>query len=77
MSIETKNTDIYLNAIERSIQYQGIRKDITDSYWETDISPLLYPLWDSAKDKLEVFLVRKDGTYSCLLYTSPSPRDRG
>tara|TARA_Y100001970_G_scaffold291950_1_gene431179 strand:+ start:13419 stop:14396 length:978 start_codon:yes stop_codon:yes gene_type:complete len=64
MSIATKNTDIYLNAIERSIQYQGIRKDITDSYWETDISPLLYPLWDSAKDKLEVFLVRKDGTYS-------------
>ena len=64
MSIATKNTDIYLNAIERSIQYQGIRKDITDAYWETDISPLLYPLWDSAKDKLEVFLVRKDGTYS-------------
>ena len=64
MSIATKNTDIYLNAIERSIQYQGIRKDITDTYWESDISPLLYPLWDSAKDKLEVFLVRKDGTYS-------------
>tara|TARA_B100001175_G_scaffold21255_1_gene15865 strand:- start:314 stop:1291 length:978 start_codon:yes stop_codon:yes gene_type:complete len=64
MSIATKNTDIYLNAIERSIQYQGIRKDISDTYWESDISPLLYPLWDSAKDKLEVFLVRKDGTYS-------------
>jgi len=63
MSIATKNTDIYLNAIERSIQYQGIRKEISDSYWESDISPLLYPLWDSAKDKLEVFVVKKDGTY--------------
>ena len=31
MSTAIKNTDIYLNALERSIQYQGIRKDISDS----------------------------------------------
>ena len=63
MSTAIKNTDIYLNALERSIQYQGIRKDISDSYWESDVSPLLYPLWDSDKDKLETFLVKNDGTY--------------
>ena len=63
MSTAIKNTDIYLNALERSIQYQGIRKDISDSYWESDITPLLYPLWDSAKDKLETFVVKNDGTY--------------
>ena len=63
MSTAIKNTDIYLNALERSIQYQGIRKDISDSYWESDVSPLLYPLWDSDKDKLETFLVKNDGKY--------------
>ena len=63
MSTAIKNTDIYLNALEWSIQYQGIRKDISDSYWESDVSPLLYPLWDSDKDKLETFLVKNDGTY--------------
>ena len=63
MSTAIKNTDIYLNALERSIQYQGIRKDISDSYWESDITPLIYPLWDSAKDKLEIFCIKSDGTY--------------
>ena len=63
MSTAIKNTDIYLNALERSIQYKGIRKEISDSYWESDISPLLYPLWDSAKDKLEIFSIKSDGSY--------------
>ncbi len=59
----TKNVDIYLNALDRTILYNGIRKQISDSYWDTNITPLLYPLWDSAKDKLEVFMVKKDGAY--------------
>lgn len=63
MSIAIKNTDVYLNALERTIQYKGIRKEISDSYWDTNVTPLLYPLWDSAKDKLEVFLVKADGSY--------------
>ena len=63
MSTAIQNTDVYLNALERSIQYKGIRKEISDSYWESDVSPLLYPLWDSAKDKLEIFSIKADGTY--------------
>ena len=63
MATATKNVDIYLNALDRTIQYKGIQKQITDSYWESDISPLLYPLWDSAKDKLEMFVYRLDDTF--------------
>ena len=63
MATATKNVDIYLNALDRTIQYKGVQKQITDSYWESDISPLLYPLWDSAKDKLEMFVYRLDDTF--------------
>ena len=40
----TKNVDIYLNALDRTILYNGIRKQISDSYWETNITPLLYDI---------------------------------
>tara|TARA_B100001250_G_scaffold85089_1_gene70303 strand:- start:359 stop:1294 length:936 start_codon:yes stop_codon:yes gene_type:complete len=62
-STALKNTDIYLNALERTIQYKGVQKQLTDSFWETNISPIIYPLWDSAKDKLEMFVYRDDGSY--------------
>tara|TARA_B100001778_G_scaffold330052_1_gene331960 strand:+ start:3406 stop:4350 length:945 start_codon:yes stop_codon:yes gene_type:complete len=62
-STALKNTDIYLNALERTLQYKGVQKTLTDSFWETNISPILYPLWDSAKDKLEMFVYRQDGSY--------------
>ena len=37
-------------------------KTIDDDYWASDIVPILYPLWDSDKDKLELFVQYKDGT---------------
>ena len=40
----TKNVDIYLNALDRTILYNGIRKQISDSYWDTNITPLLYDI---------------------------------
>ena len=52
----TPNVEILVNTLDRSIQYKSIRKEINDDYWESDIVPILYPLWDSAKDKLEMFV---------------------
>jgi hypothetical protein len=37
-------------------------KTIDDDYWTSDIVPILYPMWDSDKDKLELFVQYKDGT---------------
>ena len=55
-------TSLYLNAFDKTIQYEGIIKTIDDDYWTSDIVPILYPMWDSDKDKLEVFVQYKDST---------------
>ena len=55
-------TALYLNAFDKNIQVDGIIKTIDDDFWTTNIVPILYPLWDSDKDKLEVFVKYKDGT---------------
>ena len=52
------NVELYLNALDKTIQYKNIRKEINDAYWNSDIIPLLYPLWDDPKDKLETFVYR-------------------
>ena len=55
-------TSLYLNAFDKTIQFEGVMKTIDDDYWTANIVPILYPLWDSDKDKLEVFVKYKDGT---------------
>ena len=55
-------TSLYLNAFDKTIQHEGVMKTIDDDYWTANIVPILYPLWDSDKDKLEVFVKYKDGT---------------
>tara|TARA_B100000035_G_C21028246_1_gene567171 strand:- start:419 stop:1240 length:822 start_codon:yes stop_codon:yes gene_type:complete len=55
-------TSLYLNAFDKNIQVDGVIKTIDDGYWAANIVPILYPLWDSDKDKLEVFVKYKDGT---------------
>ena len=55
-------TALYLNAFDKNIQVDGIMKTIDDDFWTANIVPILYPLWDSDKDKLEVFTKYKDGT---------------
>ena len=55
-------TSLYLNAFDKTIQYDGVMKTIDDDYWASDIVPILYPLWDSDKYKLELFVQYKDGT---------------
>tara|TARA_B100000614_G_scaffold182529_1_gene163219 strand:- start:687 stop:1505 length:819 start_codon:yes stop_codon:yes gene_type:complete len=55
-------TELYLNAFAKNIQVAGVIKTFDDEYWTANIVPILYPLWDSDKDKLEVFVKYKDGT---------------
>ncbi len=55
-------TKLYLNAFDKSIQYDGVMKTIDDDYWAKEVVPILYPMWDSDKDKLEVFIHYKDDT---------------
>jgi hypothetical protein len=43
---------LQLNAIQRQVNYRGITRDISDTYWKDEIGPRLYPNWDSDKDKL-------------------------
>lgn len=54
---------LVLNAFERTIQYKNTQKQINDDYWETNIIPILSPLWDSPKDRLELFVYRENGSF--------------
>jgi len=69
----SKNVELYVNASERVIQYKSVQKQITDDYWDTSIAPVLYPFWDSAKDKLELFAYKHDGSF--LIQRSKYKRD--
>ena len=55
-------TSLYLNAFDKTIQHDGVMKTIDNDYWTKEIVPILYPLWDSDKDKLELFVQYKDGS---------------
>ena len=57
------NATLFLNAYEKTISYKGVQKEINDSFWEEHFVPILYPLWDNPKDRLELFVYREDGTY--------------
>ena len=57
-----KLVDLFLNATARTIQKGAITKTITDKFWTENIAPILYPLWDSDRDKLETFVLYNDGS---------------
>tara|TARA_B100001989_G_scaffold146052_1_gene104034 strand:+ start:45 stop:887 length:843 start_codon:yes stop_codon:yes gene_type:complete len=56
------STTLYLNAFDKTIQCGGVTKTVDDDYWTKEIVPILYPMWDSDNDKLEVFVQYKDGS---------------
>lgn len=58
----TESVALYVNAINRTIQQNGVTKVIRDDFWNANIVPILYPTWDSDKDKLETFVYYKDNT---------------
>ena len=53
---------LYLNALNKTITYKNITKLISDSFWEQNFVPILYPMWDSDRDRLEIFSYSNDGT---------------
>jgi hypothetical protein len=58
----TDSVALYVNAVNRTIQQNGIIKIIRDDFWNANIVPILYPTWDSDKDKLETFVYYKNDT---------------
>ena len=54
---------VQLDVINQEIEYVGTPKTIPESYWKDTLTPLLYPLWDSDKDKLIVFQWYTNDTY--------------
>lgn len=58
----TVTVALYVNAVNRTIQQNGVTKVIQDDYWNKNIVPILYPVWDSDKDKLETFVYYKNNT---------------
>lgn len=62
----TQSVALYVNATTRQIQRDGITKSISDQYWSDEIVPILYPIWDSDRDKLESFIYYKDGSAKML-----------
>ena len=57
------NVILQLNTVAHSISYQSVTKYIDDAYWNREIIPILYPLWHSDRDKLEIFAALEGDTY--------------
>lgn len=57
------NLILQLNAIQRQVNYRGVTRDLTDTYWNDHIGPLLYPTWDSDKDRLIEFSYYDTGAF--------------
>lgn len=69
----SSTAQLIFNSFDRIITYRGVQKQLNDDFWHTQISPIIRPLWDSDKDKLELFVYREDGTY--LIQRSKYRRD--
>lgn len=70
----SNNVALYLNATNRTIQKDSVTKTIDDSFWAEKIVPILYPVWDSDRDKLETFIYYKDG--SSTMYKNKHQRNQ-
>ena len=55
---------VELNVIGQELSYNGISKPIPQTYWTDTLVPLMYPTWDTDKDKLITFYYFSDGTYT-------------
>lgn len=60
-SYASPEVELYVNALNRTMLRNGITKSISDDYWTSDINPILFPIWDSDRDRLETFVRYKDG----------------
>lgn len=69
-----KTIALYVNAMNRTMQKNGVTKSIGDTYWSEHIVPILYPVWDSDRDRLETYIRYKDG--SSLMYKNKHQRNQ-
>ena len=62
-TIDMPVLQVQLDVIQQEITYNGLTKTIPDTYWKDELTPFLYPLWDSDKDKLISFNFYTNNTY--------------
>tara|TARA_B100000427_G_scaffold288312_1_gene263397 strand:- start:50 stop:913 length:864 start_codon:yes stop_codon:yes gene_type:complete len=55
---------VELNVIGQELSYNGIPKPIPATYWTDTLVPLMYPTWDTDKDKLISFYYFDNGTFT-------------
>jgi hypothetical protein len=60
------NILLQLNVMDRGITYRGMLKVVPDNYWNDEVKPKLYPLWDTEKDRLVEFSWYDNNTYHCI-----------
>ena len=51
---------VQLDVIAQELTYMGSAKTIPETYWKDTLVPLLYPEWDSEKDKHITFSYYSD-----------------
>ena len=51
---------VQLDVIAQELSYMGTSKPIPENYWKDTLIPLLYPEWDTDKDKLITFSYYSD-----------------
>ena len=50
------NIVLQLVLADRQIVYRGVVKVVPDQYWKDEVVPKLYPLWDTEKDRLIMYV---------------------
>ena len=56
--------ELQLDVINQTLDYKDVEKVIPESYWKDTLVPLLYPNWDTDKDKLINFYWYSNGSWS-------------
>lgn len=59
--LASRDINLYVNAVSRTMTSKGVTKQITDDFWASDIAPILHPMWDSDRDRMESFARYADG----------------
>ena len=53
--MELNNNTLIVRGVTRQITRGSVTKTISDTNWDAYITPVLYPLWSSDRDKLTIF----------------------
>lgn len=56
--------ELQVDVINQTLDYKDVEKVIPESYWKDTLVPILYPNWDTDKDKLINFYWYSNGSWS-------------